>query len=84
MEKGKEHASPITPAIADYVTNLSTQMIPRSFYPLGSMPTPANPSTNLPTQVMFLLNLLHGFCSNNVCTLFFFCFQCTNFEWFCM
>ncbi|XP_042940728.1 uncharacterized protein LOC122275650 isoform X2 [Carya illinoinensis] len=66
MDKGKEHASPITSPTAELSANPSTQVIPRPFYPFGSMPPTANPSTNLATQVIpipfypDLTNVMHG------------------------
>ncbi|XP_042950111.1 protein FAR1-RELATED SEQUENCE 5-like [Carya illinoinensis] len=70
MEKGKDHAYPITRSTADSTTNPSTnppsQMIAIPFYPLGSTSPTANPSTNLPTQVIPIpcyldfSNYMHG------------------------
>ncbi|XP_035547418.1 protein FAR1-RELATED SEQUENCE 5-like [Juglans regia] len=47
MEKGKEHASPLTPPTTDPPTNSSTQVIARPFYPQFSIPHTTSPATQL-------------------------------------
>ncbi|XP_035547264.1 protein FAR1-RELATED SEQUENCE 5-like [Juglans regia] len=60
MEKGKEHASPITPPTTNPSTNSSNQMIPRPFYTYFSTPpcidTSINPATESSTSSPIGLN----------------------------